>query len=86
MEIDLLELAEQVSEQIKKQGSLEFSVKKQGHRLDILGNSSDKLQLQVKGCVNQWVVVTSTLSSTLSSVATNVNSLIYPMNDFKKKS
>lgn len=39
MEVDLHELAEKVTEQIKKQGSLEFSVKEQGHnRLDTLSN------------------------------------------------
>lgn len=46
METGRLELAEQVAKHIKMQESLEFSVKEQGHRLDTLDKSSEKIQLQ----------------------------------------
>lgn len=52
MEADLHELAEQATDQIRKQSPAEFSIKEQGHQIEPMGKSFDNLQLQVEGCIN----------------------------------
>lgn len=81
MEADLQELAEHVADQTRRQSSMEFSVKEQGHRTESIGNSFDNLQLQIKRCINQLAAVTNTMSS----MATNLNALIISVNDLKKR-